>query len=336
MHGVHIHGTGRCEGPDFKSAGGHFDPGPAGNPDPDVNHPYHMGDLPNITVGATGTGQYNIYSTRVTMGGPIGLFDADGSAIVIHQNLDPMVPGPSGSGVSGGPANRLRRHRTIGASMQRAKSIAVAIALSAATAFVAAQAQPPAPPGGGRGGGGGGQGRGGGGGGAAAPGAPARGITDQSERDSKSVRQDRRAEKSPAPSSSTSIRSPMAASCRSSTTCRACRPARTACTSTPSADAIRRLRERGRTLRSRPGRQPRPGSESSVSLGRSAEHRRERDGSRHSDELHDAHQSRRTVVADRRRRRGNRHSPESRHESDRHQGSGRGRRHAIACGVIVK
>jgi superoxide dismutase, Cu-Zn family len=103
MHGVHIHGTGRCEGPDFKSAGGHFDPGPAGNPDPDVNHPYHMGDLPNITVNAAGTGQYNIFSTRVTMGGPTGLFDADGSAIVIHQNLDPLVPGPSGSGVSGGP-----------------------------------------------------------------------------------------------------------------------------------------------------------------------------------------------------------------------------------------
>jgi superoxide dismutase, Cu-Zn family len=104
MHGVHIHGTGRCEGPDFKSAGGHFDPGPAGNPDPDVNHPYHMGDLPNLTVAASGAGQYNVFSTRVTMGGPVGLFDADGSAIVIHQNLDPMVPGPSGSGVSGGAA----------------------------------------------------------------------------------------------------------------------------------------------------------------------------------------------------------------------------------------
>jgi superoxide dismutase, Cu-Zn family len=104
MHGVHIHGTGRCEGPDFKSAGGHFDPGPAGNPDPDVNHPYHMGDLPNITVNAQGTGQFNVFSTRVTMGGPTGLFDADGSAIIIHQNLDPMVPGPSGSGVAGGPA----------------------------------------------------------------------------------------------------------------------------------------------------------------------------------------------------------------------------------------
>ena len=104
MHGVHLHAIGRCEGPDFKSAGGHFDPGPAGNPDPDANHPYHMGDLPNITVNAAGTGQYNAYSTRVTMGGPTGLLDADGSAIVIHQNLDAQVSGPSGSGVAGGPA----------------------------------------------------------------------------------------------------------------------------------------------------------------------------------------------------------------------------------------
>ena len=103
MHGVHIHGVGRCEG-DFKSAGGHFDPGPAGNPDPDENHPYHMGDLPNLNVNAQGTGQYNVYSTRMTMGGPTGLFDADGSAILIHQNLDANVTGPSGSGVAGGPA----------------------------------------------------------------------------------------------------------------------------------------------------------------------------------------------------------------------------------------
>jgi Cu-Zn family superoxide dismutase len=104
MHGVHIHETGRCEEPDFKSAGGHFDPGPAGNPDPEVNHAYHMGDLPNLNVNQQGMGQFNAYSTRVTMGGPTGLFDADGSAIVIHQNLDAMVPGTSGSGISGGPA----------------------------------------------------------------------------------------------------------------------------------------------------------------------------------------------------------------------------------------
>src|SRR5512145_2637541 len=54
MHGVHIHTVGRCDPPNFASAGGHFDPGPAGNPDPDVNHPYHSGDLPNIVANAAG------------------------------------------------------------------------------------------------------------------------------------------------------------------------------------------------------------------------------------------------------------------------------------------
>jgi Cu-Zn family superoxide dismutase len=102
MHGLHIHAVGKCDGPDFKSAGGHFDPGPAGNADPDVNHPYHMGDLPNLNVGANGGGNMNAYTTRVTMGGPTGLFDADGSALVIHQNLDPLVSGPAGSGIAGG------------------------------------------------------------------------------------------------------------------------------------------------------------------------------------------------------------------------------------------
>lgn len=52
MHGVHSHSTGSCEGPDFKSTGGHFDPDPAGTTDPDVNHPWHIGDLPNLTVNA--------------------------------------------------------------------------------------------------------------------------------------------------------------------------------------------------------------------------------------------------------------------------------------------
>jgi Cu-Zn family superoxide dismutase len=103
IHGVHLHAVGKCEGPAFTTAGGHFDPGPAGDPNPDTNHPFHMGDLPNITVQPNGTGMYNVYTTRVTMGGPTGLFDADGSAIIIHANLDPGVGGPAGSGISGGP-----------------------------------------------------------------------------------------------------------------------------------------------------------------------------------------------------------------------------------------
>jgi Cu-Zn family superoxide dismutase len=103
LHGVHLHAVGKCEGPAYTSAGGHFDPGPAGDPNPDTNHPFHMGDLPNVTVGPNGTGMFNVYTTRVTMGGPTGMFDADGTAIIIHANLDPGIGGPAGSGISGGP-----------------------------------------------------------------------------------------------------------------------------------------------------------------------------------------------------------------------------------------
>jgi Cu-Zn family superoxide dismutase len=103
QHGVHLHAVGKCEAP-FTSAGGHYDPGPAGNPDPDANHPYHMGDLPNLTVGADGKGQLDATTTRVTISdGPLTLVDADGSAIIIHGNPDQGVTGESKSGVSGGP-----------------------------------------------------------------------------------------------------------------------------------------------------------------------------------------------------------------------------------------
>lgn len=102
-HGVHLHAVGKCE-PDFTAAGGHFDPGPAGNTDPDANHPYHMGDIPNLTVGADGKGTLKATTSRVTLSdGPLSLFDADGSAIIIHANPDQGITGEPKSGVSGGP-----------------------------------------------------------------------------------------------------------------------------------------------------------------------------------------------------------------------------------------
>ena len=103
MHGVHLHAVGKCE-PDFTAAGGHFDPGPAANMDPDANHPFHMGDIPNLQVGADGKGTMKIVTSRVTLSdGPLSLFDADGSAIVIHGNPDQGITGEPKSGVSGGP-----------------------------------------------------------------------------------------------------------------------------------------------------------------------------------------------------------------------------------------
>ena len=102
-HGVHLHAIGKCE-PDFTAAGGHFDPGPASNTDPDANHPFHMGDIPNLEVGADGKGEMKVMTTRVTVSaGPLSVFDEDGTAIIIHANEDQGTTGAPKSGVSGGP-----------------------------------------------------------------------------------------------------------------------------------------------------------------------------------------------------------------------------------------
>jgi Cu-Zn family superoxide dismutase len=103
LHGVHLHAVGKCE-PDFTAAGGHFDPGPASNTDPDANHPFHMGDIPNLEVGQDGKGSLKAITTRVTLSpGPLSIFDADGTAIIIHANEDQGITGAPRSGVSGGP-----------------------------------------------------------------------------------------------------------------------------------------------------------------------------------------------------------------------------------------
>jgi Cu-Zn family superoxide dismutase len=102
-HGFHLHAVGKCA-PDFAAAGGHFDPGPAGNGDPDANHPYHSGDVPQLTAAAGGKATMKVVTTRVTLSdGPVSLFDADGSAVIVHGNPDQGITGESKSGVSGGP-----------------------------------------------------------------------------------------------------------------------------------------------------------------------------------------------------------------------------------------
>ncbi len=98
--GFHIHEKGTCQ-PPFTSAGGHFDPGPFGNSSPDANHPFHMGDLPNLEVGKRGMGRLTHVTSRVTLSpGPLSLFDGDGSAVIVHQDEDKGIPGEQGA--SGG------------------------------------------------------------------------------------------------------------------------------------------------------------------------------------------------------------------------------------------
>lgn len=107
-HAVHIHEKGACDCEGFKCAGGHFDPGPGGNTDPDVNHPYHAGDLPNIVVDENGKGTLEAITTRVTLSdGPVSILGKEsapeGTSLMVHGKEDPYKGGESGSGVSGGP-----------------------------------------------------------------------------------------------------------------------------------------------------------------------------------------------------------------------------------------
>ena len=95
-HGAHIHTTGRCDAPDFTTAGGHWNPTSAKHGSMNPQGP-HEGDLPNLIVGTDGRGTLGVTVPGATMA---GLLDADGAAIVIHAGADDLMTDPSGN--SGG------------------------------------------------------------------------------------------------------------------------------------------------------------------------------------------------------------------------------------------
>ncbi len=88
LHAIHILSVGKCEGPDFTSAGPHFNPyGKEHGP----NNPAgpHAGDLPNVEAGLDGHLQATIVAKGVTLGeGPNSLFHPGGTALVIDENPD--------------------------------------------------------------------------------------------------------------------------------------------------------------------------------------------------------------------------------------------------------
>lgn len=107
-HAVHIHEKAACDCDGFTCAGGHFDPGPSGNTNPDANHGYHSGDLPSISIAEDGSGVMEAISSRFTLSdGPVSLLGKEsapeGTSVMVHGNPDPYTPGESGSGHSGGP-----------------------------------------------------------------------------------------------------------------------------------------------------------------------------------------------------------------------------------------
>ena len=95
-HAFHVHETGKCEGPDFKTAGGHFNP--AGRKHGIKSAAgMHGGDLPNVEVPEGGKAKVQVLASDVTLGGKAGILDADGGALVLHAGVDDYQSDPAGN-----------------------------------------------------------------------------------------------------------------------------------------------------------------------------------------------------------------------------------------------
>lgn len=98
-HGVHLHTAGKCEAPDFSTAGAHLNPHGKMHGTANPQGP-HLGDLPNLIVGTDGKGTLTAALTGTAADLTAALFDADGTALVIHAGPDDNRTDPSGN--SGG------------------------------------------------------------------------------------------------------------------------------------------------------------------------------------------------------------------------------------------
>ncbi|MFD1952246.1 superoxide dismutase family protein [Sphingomonas arantia] len=95
--GIHFHTTGRCDAPDFTTAGGHWNPTSMKHGKDSGVGP-HSGDLPNIEIGADGTGRVEATVPGAMLtGGTSPLMDADGAALIIHAAADDYRTDPSGN-----------------------------------------------------------------------------------------------------------------------------------------------------------------------------------------------------------------------------------------------
>ena len=97
-HAIHVHEAGKCDAPDFKTAGGHFNP--AGKHHGKENpQGAHAGDLPNFTVAANGKGTFQGTAKGVTLAGTgaNSLFHEGGTSIVIHAEPDDYKTDPAGN-----------------------------------------------------------------------------------------------------------------------------------------------------------------------------------------------------------------------------------------------
>jgi superoxide dismutase, Cu-Zn family len=95
-HAVHIHQNGVCDAPDFKGAGGHFNPDAKqhGTMNP-MGH--HNGDLPqNVSVGENHMGDASFKVDYLTLA-PGAANSILGHAIMVHEKADDMKTDPTGN-----------------------------------------------------------------------------------------------------------------------------------------------------------------------------------------------------------------------------------------------
>jgi superoxide dismutase, Cu-Zn family len=96
-HAFHVHAVGKCE-PPFTSAGGHFNPGGKKH-GIEAAEGAHAGDMPNLHIPASGELVIEIENPMISLvkGQPNSVFDADGSALVIHAAADDYKTDPTGN-----------------------------------------------------------------------------------------------------------------------------------------------------------------------------------------------------------------------------------------------
>ena len=94
-HAIHIHNVGKCEAPDFTSAGGHFNPASKQH-GKDNPQGAHAGDLPNFEVAADGTAKVSVTVPGVSLA-DTSLFHAGGTALMIHAAADDYKTDPTGN-----------------------------------------------------------------------------------------------------------------------------------------------------------------------------------------------------------------------------------------------
>ena len=96
-HGIHFHDVGKCEGPAFTTASGHYNPMGMEHGLQNPKGP-HAGDNPNIVIPAGGVGNVSFSTDRVSLTpGTRTLLDADGTALVVHAGADDQVTNPAGN-----------------------------------------------------------------------------------------------------------------------------------------------------------------------------------------------------------------------------------------------